>query len=373
MRILFFLESLHRGGKERRVLELIHFLKSEKDIKILLVLTEAKIHYQSVYDLGINIEIVQRRSLRYDPRLFSKFYKRCRQFKPDIIHTWGKMTTFYAIPAKVFCRVPVISNLISDSEKQFSKYSFDAFFTAADIRFSDVILSNSKSGLIEYNVKSSKAKVIPNGVDLERFQKEFDTKKVRVELGISTEFIVIMVASFSKYKNYDLFIDTAIEFGKIRNDTTFVGVGDGSEWSRIHQRIKDEKVENVILTGMKTEIEPIVAASDIGILCTYSEGISNSIVEYMAMGKPVISTDMVGGSKEIIVEGETGYCIEPNPEKLIYFINLLLNDIKLRLSMGEKGRERVNSHFSIEKMGEEFIALYKQVLSDEHSKKNSHN
>lgn len=98
-------------------------------------------------------------------------------------------------------------------------------------------------------------------------------------------------------------------------------------------------------------------------LTTFTKGISNSIIEYMSLGKPVISTDINGGSREIIIEGETGYCTERNTEKVVAAINFLLNNEKLRESMGNKGRERINSHFSIDKFGNEFDIVYKEVLA----------
>ncbi|HEY5124475.1 MAG TPA: glycosyltransferase family 4 protein, partial [Ignavibacteria bacterium] len=232
-----------------------------------------------------------------------------------------------------------------------------------NILLSDVILSNSKAGLHAYQINSTKAKVIYNGVRSERFQQHFDTRKVRKELGVKTDYLVIMVASFSKYKDYDLFINVAKEIWKIRDDTTFIAIGDGSDFKRIQQRINDEQIDNILLTGKQKEVERFIAASDIGLLCTYSEGISNSIIEYMSLGKPVISTDINGGSSEIIIEGETGYCTERNTEKVVTAINFLLNDEKLRESMGNRGRERIHSHFSIDKFGNEFEIVYKEVLA----------
>lgn len=363
MKILFFLESLQCGGKERRSLELIRFLKQYTDYEIILVLTEEEIYYEEVYDLGIDIKIIKRTGIKYDPRLFFKFYKICRSFKPDIIHAWGKMTTFYSIPAKLIGRIPLVSNLIADSSKSYNSFSLYTCLLKTNVLFSEVVLSNSEAGLQAYNIKSKKAKVINNGVNLERFQQYFDTKKVREELGIKSEFMVVMVASFSSFKDYDLFIDIAKKMLKLRSDVTFVGVGDGSEWNRIKQRITAENITNVILTGKQKEVEHIVAASDIGILCTNSEGMSNSIIEYMALGKPVISTDLTGGSKELIVEGETGYCSERNDEKVIELINKLLGNSDLRLSMGKKGRERIYSQFSIGRMAKEFDSLYEEVLT----------
>ena len=363
MKILFFLESLYCGGKERRSLELIQYLKQQNYYDILLVLTEKEIYYKYVYELGVNIEIIKRKVLKYDPRLFIKFYRCCRRFKPDIIHTWGNMTTFYAIPTKLICRIPLISNLIGNSRRTFAIFSLEFCFFKADIFFSNIILSNSKSGLTAYNIKTPKAKVIHNGVQLKRFKKKFDAKKVKEKLGIDTQYMLVMVASFSKYKDYDFFIDVAKELGKIRSDVTLIGIGEGSNWKHIQKRINDEKIHNVILTGIQTEVENIIAASEIGLLYTYSEGISNSILEYMALGKPVITTDVMGGTKEVIIQGKTGYYIKPNVDRNIELINLLLNDVELRTSMGKKGEERVNSYFSIDRMGNDFEVLYKEVLA----------
>lgn len=362
MKILFFAESLVAGGKERRLLELIKYLITNSDYEIALIITESEIFYKYAQELKIPIEIFKRKNIKYDPRLFINFYKYCKRFKPDIIHTWGKMTTFYAIPAKLICRRPLVSNLIANSKKDYRKYSLDSFFYALDIVFSDVILSNSKAGLQAYRINSKKAKVVTNGVHLERFQREFDITMEREKLEVKTRFLVVMVACFTLTKDYDLFLDIASEVGKSRDDVTFVGVGDGPEWQRINQRIKNENITNILLTGNRAHVEPIIAAADIGLLCTYSEGISNSIIEYMALGKPVISTDLTGGSREIIIDGVTGYCTERNPGAVALLINLLLNDEKLRISMGNKGRERISASFSIERMGRDYERLYHEIL-----------
>lgn len=369
MKILFFIDTLTSGGKERRMLELIRYLKQKTDYEIALVLTENLIYYEYVYELGIPIKIIKRKGIKYDPRLFVKFYRYCQEFKPDIIHAWGKMTTFYAIPAKLILRIPLISNLIADTLGENKPLSLSSLFFKIDIFFSNIFLSNSKAGLDAYKINSIKAKVIWNGVHLERFQQKYDLKVVREELKVTTEFVIVMIAAFSNLKDYDLFLNVAKEIGKTRDDVTFIGIGNGPEWERIHKRTKDEHINNVILPGKRRDVERMISISDIGLLCTYSEGISNSIIESMALGKPVISTDIFGASKEIIVDGETGYCTERNTEKIVDRINILLNDKELRSRMGQTGRVRINSLFSIERMGNDFELVYKEVLEQTRNKK----
>ena len=364
MKILFFLESLHGGGKERRSVELIQYLiQQPAKYEIELVLTESEVHYEDIYKTSIPINILKRRGSKYDPGIFFRFFKICVRFKPDIIHCWGKMTTFYAIPSKVIRKIPLISSLISDSKKAYGSLSPYSFLLKTNVHFSDVVLSNSKSGLEAYNIKKDKARVIYNGVRLSRFLNDFDIEYVKRKFIIKTRFSVIMVANFSAFKDYDLFLDIARETGKVRNDVTFIAVGDGIEMERIRKRIANEDINNVLLTGKQLEVEPIVASSDIGILCTKSEGMSNSIIEYMALGKPVIATDMIGGSRELITNGITGYCTERDSGQVVELLNKLLDDNELRSTMGRKGMERIRNNFSIERMGEEFRALYNEVLS----------
>lgn len=364
MKILFFTETLFCGGKERRLLELIRYLKDNTDYSMALVITEPAIHFDNVFNLGIPVKVIKRNFFKYDPIPFFRFYKYCRSFSPDVIHTWGGMTTFYALPSKLIRRISLISSMIADAPERPRFFSLYHLFFKTDILFSDVILSNSKAGLDAYKIRSPKARVIWNGVNLHRFRQDFDSKSERGTLGVTTRFMVVMVAAFTRFKDYDLFLDVAVATGKIRDDVTFVGVGDGPDWTKIRRRIEKENIKNVLLTGRRNDVERIIAASDIGILCTYSEGISNSIIEYMALGKPVISTDITGGSKELMIEGVTGYCVERNVEKTSSAINSLLNSEVLRISMGNNGKQRIISDFSIERMGNDFLKLYREVTQD---------
>jgi glycosyltransferase involved in cell wall biosynthesis len=367
MKILFFIESLTGGGKERRLLELIQYLKLNTDFELVLVLTEDTVHYDYVYNLDVPIKIIERKRFKKDPLVFIKFYNYCRSVKPDIIQTWGIMNTFYALPAKLLLRIPLVASMITTSKRVFKPISFSSLFFHASCYFSDTIISNSQAGLRAFNIDNSDARVIYNGVRLERFQQNFNRADVRTKLGIRSEYVIIMVASFSKLKNFDLFLDVAKTINEIRADVTFIGVGDGDEWRRILDRVNDENIKNVILTGRRADIESLINTSDIGVLFPnlnlHGEGISNSIIEYMALGKPVITTDIYGGSREIIKEGETGYCIEPKIQRISETINSLLDNAELRAKMGKKGKEIIAEKFSLDAMGHQFESIYEQVLT----------
>jgi len=170
-----------------------------------------------------------------------------------------------------------------------------------------------------------------------------------------------MVASANKNKSYDLFLDVAKEISRWRNDVTFIGVGDGTELNRLLARISIEKIPNIQLIGHKNNIEDFVFSSDVGVLFTPSEGISNAIIEYMAMGLPVITTDIQGGSREIIEDSKSGFIMSNNVEKISEKINMLLNNENMRKQLGNKGRDIIEKKFTIERMGREYLKLYERI------------
>ncbi len=293
MRILFFIESLRSGGKERRLLELIKYLNEQHGFKMILVLTEDEIHYKYAYNLVNDIRILKRKYLKKDPTIFFRFYNLCKEFKPDIIHTWGSMLAFYALPASLLMKVPHINGHIADSPVNLRRSGFHYAVTKLGFRFSDVILSNSYAGLDSYNVKGGKCMVIYNGVDLKRFEHLEEREDVRAKYGIITQYAVIMVASFTRVKKYDQFLDIAEVIGHLRTDITFIGVGDTDadrqEFERIRNRASN--LGNTLILAKIEKVEDLIGACDIGALFTQSEGISNSILECMACGLPVIATD----------------------------------------------------------------------------------
>ena len=110
--------------------------------------------------------------------------------------------------------------------------------------------------------------------------------------------------------------------------------------------------------GKQRDIESIVNVFDVGVLASYADGISNSIMEYMAVGKPVVATDH-GGTREIVVHNKTGFLVEPkNPGQMAAKIEFLLNDRETARAMGQEGYERLRHEFSLERMTKRYIELY---------------
>jgi glycosyltransferase involved in cell wall biosynthesis len=119
----------------------------------------------------------------------------------------------------------------------------------------------------------------------------------------------------------------------------------------------------VIFTGKVTNVEELINACDFGFLLTYCEGIPNTLMEFMALKKPVIATNG-GGTNELVAHNESGFLIENNDlDEIVEKTNYLLNNEDIRLQMGENGYQIILKEFSLEKMGESFLKVYNEFQS----------
>ncbi len=356
MKVLFFIESLRAGGKERRIVELLKGLKRYPDIEIGLVLTRKEIHYQEVLSLGIPIHFVERKFFKKDPLLFFKFYKVAKKFSPDIIHVWGHMVAVYGVPAKWLLKIPLINNEITDSTPNQFLIGKNIVFNA-----SDRIIANAEAGLEAYHAPREKSGVIYNGFNFDRLKSIESTESVRNRFNIRTKFIVAMVASFLDYKDWGTYIKAAKDIVGRFVDVTFLCIGDGDD-SAYRKSISGTEVEKILFLGKQSKVESIMNVCDIGVLTTnvnhHGEGISNALMEFMALGKPVIATNY-GGSKELIENNVSGYLIDAFSDvQLSEKIDHLLNNQTTRLEMGTHALMRVKEKFSIDGMVSSFHKEY---------------
>jgi glycosyltransferase involved in cell wall biosynthesis len=279
--------------------------------------------------------------------------------KPDIIHAWSYINTCYAIPAKLLLKIPLISSMVTRAALIYDPWSFGKFIVNVNRIFSDYILSNTKAGIEAFNLSPKKSRVIYNGFRFERFDKKYEPDILQKKYGIISPFVIIMVASFNEFKNYDLFVEVARVVGEIRKDVTFISVGDGWDIKRISELIKSKGVENIKMLGRQNDVESIISAVDIGVLFSKeNEGISNAIMEYMMLEKPVIASDSPGND-EIVEHEKTGYLIpNKNLEEIRDKIIYLIEHPEVRKKLGQNGRKKIIDCYSIEKMGKQFLDVY---------------
>jgi glycosyltransferase involved in cell wall biosynthesis len=362
MRILFFTDTFASGGKERMLLELMKGLRERTEIEFELVIMSKEIHFKEVFDLGIKVHQIVRKTKK-DFSVFKKIYTVCRDFRPDFVHSWDSMTTVYLVPVIKVLNIKLLNCMVQDAPLKTGIANKNWLRGRLTFPFSDLIIGNCNAGLAAYKVPANKGHCIPNGFDFRRVQRLIPQESIRSEIDIKTRFVVGMVATFSEYKDYPTYFAAAQILLKNRRDITFLAIGRDTDCIKAKGLIEAQYSEYFRLLGAKTAVESFINILDVGVLATFTEGISNSIMEYMALGKPVIAT-VGGGTNEILKDTVTGFLVGPkNPFELAKKIEMLLDNEELRRQMGKAGKLRVENNFTIDKMVDEFIISYKKLAS----------
>lgn len=361
MRILHYIDSLRLGGKERQSVELLKGLSQRKGVELLLVCMGQEDFYKREIDaLRIPSRFLIRR-VRWDPCIFLRFFRTVTDFRPDIIHTTCWMTSSYALPVSKLFRIRLINGSIRNAFSTGGiKWKLEKLLVAC----SDFRVANSEAGLSSrsFSLSSERNVVIHNGFDLSRLQRLNNPKETKSLLGINGKQVVGMVAEFSDYKDYKSYMLAAQKVLSMRNDVIFVAVGHGKNLKSCKQMVAGHN-DRLLFLGARKDVEQIVSTFDVGVLSTFTEGISNSIMEYMALGKPVVATNG-GGTEEIVLEGVTGFLVaQTNPKDLAAKIEYFLDNPEVAKKMGEAGKKRIEEAFSLDLMVENTLRLYKMALS----------
>lgn len=364
MKILMLSENLRKAGKERRMLELLRSFDIEEHhgIKVKLVILKNVIEFPEIHDLKNTDLLVVPRKIKKDPFVFFRLWKITKSFKPDIIHSFGLLPSVYIFLIAFMQRIPFINGMVADATCPV--FSRNWIISRLTIPFSKIVIGNSNAGLRAYGVPAKKGKVIYNGFNNDRLNNLEDKSSILQKYNIKSTFLVGMVAAFQPRKDYDTYLKVAEKLVSKRNDVTFLAIGHGNELENFKEKYK--AIPEIIFTGKIDNVESLINCFTIGVLLSDSnvhlEGISNSILEMMALGKPVIATKG-GGTDEIILNNIDGITIENKEEDaLLTTIEQLLENENYRIILGKKAGQKVIDHFSMNTMTDAYINIYKGII-----------
>ena len=193
-------------------------------------------------------------------------------------------------------------------------------------------------------IPRERIEIVPNGLDLERFRPASapERARARARLGIeATAFVVVMVANFTPIKNQAMLVDAAAVMSREGCFATFLLIGEGPLEGQLRAQIVRNQLESSVrLVGAVSNVEAYLAAADAGVLCSWNEGCSNALLEYMAAGLPTVVTDIPGNRG--LAQGALVPPGEANP--MAAALLALAGDPRLRNELGQKNREKAESY-----------------------------
>lgn len=230
------------------------------------------------------------------------------------------------------------------------------------------VLGNSRAviaQLVEEGVPQERLGLIYNGIELERFERSRPRAEVRAGLGVEAASLVLTtVANLIPYKGHDDLLEALARISaKLVEDWLLLCVGrDDGIGPALRARARALGLDgNVRWLGERHDVPELLLASDIGILASHQEGFSNSVLEGMAAGLPMIVTD-VGGNAEAVAHDVCGLVVPPrDPEAMGRAILDLAYDPARRQRLGQGGRRRVAEEFSLENCVSRYERLYKAL------------
>jgi glycosyltransferase involved in cell wall biosynthesis len=223
-----------------------------------------------------------------------------------------------------------------------------------------------KQALVNHEgLPDARIAVIHNGIDADRFHYDAEESprlhaEVRAELGLAPDAAVaLQVARFHPVKDHATAIAAFAHVVRELPQAVLLLAGDGDERPRLEQRIAELNLQgHVRLLGVRQDVPRLMAAADVFLLSSLSEGISVTLLEAMGCQLP-IATTAVGGNGEVVADGETGL-LSPRGDAGALGANLtrLLRDADLRRRFGAAGRQRLERMFTQQQMHSSYADLY---------------
>ncbi len=369
-RILLVIPTLDRSGAEKQFTLLATGLPRDQfDVQV-VALTRGGPYAEDLERHEIPLTVLGKR-WKFDPFCLWKLSRLIKRWKPDVIHTWLFAANSYGRMVAGGRRRPpvIVSERCVDTWKSGWQLTLDRWQIARTAR----LVGNSQSVAEFYRQQqfpAERIRVVPNGIELPTPANTLITTerdRRRAELcGLPSEAKVLgYVGRLARQKRVIDLIWMMVLLENVRDDTYLVLVGDGPEREWLERFARDLDIESrVLFLGHRQDIPAILPLMDAFCLASDFEGMSNSVMEAMAVGLPVLASD-IPANRELVVEGQTGYLI-PVGDRAAYARAALSlferPDMAERL--GAAGRHRMATEFSVPQMIAAYAKIYEEVISE---------
>jgi sugar transferase (PEP-CTERM/EpsH1 system associated) len=357
--------SMDIGGLESIVLDLVRESSRVGQRVAVACIERTGALAAQVEALGAPVACVHKRpGLRLET--IGRLVSVLRELRPAVVHTHQIGALFYAGPAARRARVPVVVH--TEHGKHYGERRRTRWVGRLAARHAARFLCVSEdiAAAAEFHriVPRSKIHVVPNGIDMDRFRDRIDSGQVRQSLGISSDAPLIgTVGRLSEIKRQDILIRAFQLVLRRVPDAHLLIVGDGPAMGELRELVASLHIgARVHFVGYQPRPEAYLHAMDVFALSSRSEGMPLAVLEAWAGGVPVVAT-RVGGLPELIDDASTGVLVDfGDNDALAGALCDLIADTGFARRLGEAGKDRVESLFSLRRMADEYQRHYVELL-----------
>jgi sugar transferase (PEP-CTERM/EpsH1 system associated) len=368
IKIMHVVHALGIGGLENGVVNLINHTNPDRFKHSICCISRSGQNAENLMKKNVEIFEMKKGEAR-DLFLPIKLAHLFKKAKVDIVHTrnWGAID---GIIGARLAGVPIAihgehGREITDPQghnkrrnliRKGLSYFIDSYITVSQ-ELGEWLMT-------EVGIDKKKVQVICNGVDTTKFNPDHKDL-VRKKYSYTDKDIVIgTVGRLDPVKDQQLLIKAFAQLNSIYSKLVLLIIGDGPSWKSLEKLVDELGIRaKVHFLGARTDVPELLKLLDIFVLPSIAEGISNTILEAMATGLPVIATH-VGGNPELVVDKETGYLIpKEDLGALVKSLDQYILNKHLRKQHGTAGRERAIREFSLERMIARYETLYTDLVT----------
>jgi glycosyltransferase involved in cell wall biosynthesis len=370
--VLHMVDCLNIGGGEMQMVDLVKRIDRSRFRPIVGCLKKVGPLLSVLERSQVQVEAFPVKGKLFYPNSLKQIVRLAlfiRREKVKILHTQDLYSHLVGVPAAVLAGVPVITNRL-DLGHTLNRWHRCAL-KVLSIGITKAMANSlgvQRMLVDSEKMDPRKIELIYNGVDMDRFQfAAVPSPSPRGSL--LPEFrpddrLIGILANLWPIKGHHILLEAAVRvvayFPKVR----FVLIGMGVQRAELESRARALSIEkHVLFLGSRQDVPDILSCMEISVLPSLGEGFSNAILESMAAGLPMVATD-VGGNREAIIDGETGFIVPPgDPDSLADRLIRLLDDPSLGKKMGRAGRQRIENHFTLDRMVRDTERFYDEILA----------
>lgn len=369
IKILIIIPHFELAGMEMVVFNLIKNLDKHHFTAVICCLDKLGVLGEELKKLGFKCYIMQRKP-NTDFFLPIKIAKLIKQEKIDFIHAHNSTAWFYGvIAAKITRKTIIVTNHGLEQKKKLKisiRSKILSLFTMKVVVVSNELKEYSNK-IEKINIK--KIRIILNGVQIEKYQNiRINIAKKKGELGLDLNDLIIgTISNVTPVKNHQFLIKSMPKLLKKIPNAKLVIVGYLGMTSLV-EKLKSlcnrlEIEDKVFFLGSRRDTPELIPIFNIFVNSSLTEGISLTLLEAMAAGKPIVATN-VGGTPEIVINGKTGILVScNNTDQLTNALIKILTDKEKAYIMGKEGLRRVQKLFRLRRMVYDHEHLYAEIAA----------
>lgn len=348
-KILHLITGLEIGGTEIMLLKTLPYLQSNFDNHVCCITGQGPIGKQ-LQESGVEVSYLNLKNI-LDISIIWRFRKIIREFQPDILVTYLIHADLFG---RIFGRIFRIKKIICNQRGKLLQWEFLRIIDWSTKFLVTKYIVQTKTARQELmktlRLPKEKFEIIPNLINIKEFDfdRERDTKRESLDLN-PADIVITCVSKLRRGKGHEYLLKAFEELYAHHSNIRLLIVGDGEQKEKLLEQIEYYQSKSAIsFLGNRDDVKEILSISDIFVLPTLGEGMSNALMEAMSTGIPVITTDLPE-NRELITNGETGILIPTkDPSAIIKAIEGIINDEEQRSILRRNAKKSILENFDSE-------------------------